>query len=186
MSNWRNDDRPIDRTRLCVHPRCGPPRAGQPRSSDIRPIGRRRQGSPCCCNGRFSSDWPGGVALRHRSCYSSGRHRTAPRPDEGRTGRTRQASRTQLGRVGRLSGRWLGGLVGAANTKDLSEIAAGAAFFGGIGAGAGAGIGALINAATRDGNVLYQAPRTSRSVSVSPIVSSGRPRCGADDALVVG
>jgi len=44
---------------------------------------------------------------------------------------------------GALAGAVAGGLVGAANTKDLSEIGAGAAFFGGIGAGAGAGIGAL-------------------------------------------
>jgi hypothetical protein len=76
---------------------------------------------------------------------------------------------------GALAGTVAGGLVGAANTKDMSEIGAGAAFFGGIGAGAGAGIGALINAATRDGNILYQTDRTSRSVSVSPIASSGGP-----------
>lgn len=76
---------------------------------------------------------------------------------------------------GALAGAVAGGLVGAANTSDTTEIAAGTAFISGIGAGAGAGIGALINAATRDGNVLYQTPRGARSVSVSPIVSSGHP-----------
>lgn len=77
-----------------------------------------------------------------------------------------------------VAGAVVGGLVGAqceCSETDPSYIPVGAAFFGGVGAGAGAGIGALINAATRDGNVLYQTPRESRSVSVSPIVSSGRP-----------
>jgi hypothetical protein len=43
-----------------------------------------------------------------------------------------------------------------------------------MGAAIGAGIGAIINAARADGNLVYQAPGKSSSVSLSPILSPRR------------
>jgi len=48
------------------------------------------------------------------------------------------------------------------------------ALLSGIGAGAGAGVGALIHAATKGGDVLYEAPGPAPTVSFAPILSRTR------------
>lgn len=48
------------------------------------------------------------------------------------------------------------------------------AFYSGLGAAAGVGIGAIVNAATKHGNVIYDARRFTKSVAVAPIVSPTR------------
>jgi hypothetical protein len=47
-------------------------------------------------------------------------------------------------------------------------------FYGGLGAAAGVGIGALLNAGHRSSDVLYDARRSTRTVSVAPILSPTR------------
>jgi len=49
-----------------------------------------------------------------------------------------------------------------------------AAYYGGLGAAAGVGIGAIVRAATKHGDVIYDARRTTTTVSLAPILSPTR------------
>ena len=74
---------------------------------------------------------------------------------------------------GTAVGGAVGLLVGAANTRDASEIVAGTAVFAGIGAGGGAGIGALVNTVGAEDNLLFQQRGASGSVSAKLAMRRG-------------
>ncbi len=45
------------------------------------------------------------------------------------------------------------------------------AFYGGLGAAAGVGVGAIINSAKKNSDVLYDARRSTTTMSLAPILS---------------
>jgi hypothetical protein len=83
--------------------------------------------------------------------------------------------------IGLASGAGFGVMIGALLCEgDCSagefagiSLAAGG-LYGGMGAGIGVGIGALVNAAKRHGDVVYDAKRRTTTVAVSPILSPTR------------
>ena len=80
--------------------------------------------------------------------------------------------------IGLASGLGLG-LVGSAAVCLEGGCAAGeiigvTAFYGGLGAAAGVGIGAIVHAAKKGGDVLYDSRRSTTTISFAPILSPTR------------
>jgi hypothetical protein len=78
--------------------------------------------------------------------------------------------------VGLAAGAGLGVWVGLMCEGDAASGCAAqfVALLTGIGAGAGAGVGALVHAGRKRGDVLYEAPRRTPTMSFAPILSPSR------------
>ena len=57
---------------------------------------------------------------------------------------------------------------------EPGEVIALTAFYGGLGAAAGVGIGAIVHAAKKGGDVIYDARRSTTTMSFAPILSPTR------------
>jgi hypothetical protein len=68
-------------------------------------------------------------------------------------------------------GLWLGAVYCAEGGCSSSEVVGVTAFYAGIGAAAGVGIGAIVHGAKRNGDVIYDARRSTTTMSISPILS---------------
>ena len=80
--------------------------------------------------------------------------------------------------IGLASGAGFGAVVSAAYCLESycepGEVIAVTAFYGGLGAAAGVGIGAIVHAAKKGGDVLYDARRSTTTISFAPILSPTR------------
>ena len=77
--------------------------------------------------------------------------------------------------IGLASGAGLGAWAAAAYCAEgyctSGEVIGVTLFYGGLGAAAGVGIGAIVNAAKKNGDVLYDARRSTTTMSIAPILS---------------
>ena len=77
--------------------------------------------------------------------------------------------------IGLAAGAGLGAWVAAAYCSEgycsAGEMIGAPLFYGGLGAAAGVGIGAIVNAAKKNGDVLYDARRGTTTMSLAPILS---------------